>query len=155
MPFALEQMTQGLAILDKIDPVSQGAGTVNGSGVDMSKVQRLLAVLQTGVLGASATVDAKLQSCPVQGFGANVHDISGAAIVQLTQAGGKSNKVVTIEVRADQVAQQNAGDRYVRLVVTVAVAASLIAAVVYGGEAEFKPGKSQNIAAVDQSVVVP
>ena len=60
--FTLNQKpSEGLAILGTIDPVSQAAGTVTTSWVDQSVFFFVMAIIQTGVLGTSATVDAKLQ----------------------------------------------------------------------------------------------
>src|SRR5205085_1873818 len=108
------------------------AGTVNGAAVDFSKIQRLMAVVQVGAVGGGpGTVDAKLQSNSKSDFSGTTTNLSGASITQISSA----NKIATIECRADQLP---AGDRYVRLVVTVGVNAVLIAAVVLGGEAEYK-----------------
>ena len=50
-----------LAILTTLDPASQAAGTATTDWVSMALFHDLLAIVQTGSLGTSATVDAKLQ----------------------------------------------------------------------------------------------
>src|SRR5262249_53696170 len=123
-----EQLSQALSFAGtEIDPVSQGTGTVVSGGVDLSKFHRVLFLLQIGSVGASGTVNAKLQSSGqlASGYG----DISGSNITQVST----SNKLVTLEIRADQL--PNATDRYVRLSVTVGVNAVLISAVAIGAEA--------------------
>jgi hypothetical protein len=145
MPFALEQLSQALSIQDKIDPVSQAAGTVNGNAVDMSKFQRVMAVVQVGSVGASGTVTAQLQSCSASSFASGVNNVTAVSTTV-----NANNKVLTLECRADQLTP---GDRYVRVQVVVGTNAVLISAVVLGGEAEYKPASRQDIAAVVQRLV--
>lgn len=145
-----EQLTQGLTVLAKLDPVSQAAGTTTPmTDIDMSLVRRLMIILQIGSVGASGTVDAKLRASKTAG-GAYT-DITGAAITQVTV----SNKVVTIEIRDDELPGiVGAGYRYVQLSLTIGANAVLVAGVALGGEAEHKPAKANDIAAVTQRLVV-
>jgi hypothetical protein len=146
MPFALEQLTQGLSVLGVLHSQSLAAGTDNSiTNIDFSRFQRILWILDVGVLGASATVDLKLQHSATSG--GTYTDITGTAITQITT----NNHVVTIELRADQMPSN---DRYIRHNLVVGVAASQLAVIVLGGEAEWKPGKSQDIAAVAQRLVL-
>lgn len=80
--------------------------------IDMSKFDKVIFVGVVKDASADTTVDAKVQS-DAAGAGAGVADISGLAITQFTAAA--TEKEFVIEVRADQL---NAGDRYVRLLVT-------------------------------------
>lgn len=50
-----------VAILATLDPTSQAVGTLSTGWIPAGNHQNLLAVIQTGVLGTGATVDAKLQ----------------------------------------------------------------------------------------------
>lgn len=77
--------------------------------------------------------------------------MSNGSITQVTA----SNKVVTLEIRDDQL-QSIVGNGYqfIQLSVTVGTNAVLIGAVALGSEAEFKPAKSQDIAAVTQRLVI-
>ena len=146
MPFALEQLTQGLTVLAKLDPVSQGTGTTQPmTDIDMSKIQRLMIILQIGSVGGAGTVDASLKESKTAG-GTYQAFTNNIAITQVTA----SNKVVTIEVRADQL---DATYRYVQLNLTIGGNAVLVGGVALGGEAEYKPAKSQDIAAVTQRLV--
>ena len=54
--------SEELSILATIDPVSQGAGTVTTGWVNVANYHALLAVIQTGLLGASATLDGRQMS---------------------------------------------------------------------------------------------
>jgi hypothetical protein len=155
-----EQLSQALALLGAIDPVSQGAGSVNSPSIDLQKVKRALFVLDVGVFGASATVDMKLQVSPDNSVWTDLANVTpatftGAAIAQLVAAGG-NNRQARLEIRADQLAAitSPAGARYARVVVTVGVAATLICVLCFGGESEQKPASQYNGASVAQSVVV-
>jgi len=126
-----------IVVVGVINPTSQGAGALSTGWIDMQKYPQLLAVLAVGVLGASATCDAKLEQANTSG-GGGVKDITGKAITQLTKAGSDDNKQVMINLQ-DQELDINAGFRWARLTVTVAVAASLTQAIVYAHGARFGP----------------
>jgi len=141
-----EQMTQANAIVAKLDPVSQGTGTTTPmTDIDGSKYRRLLFILQIGSVGAAGTVDAKLRESKTAG-GA-YQDVSGAAITQVTA----SNKIVTIEIRPEQL---DAGYQFVQLSLTIGANAVLVGGVCLGGEAVEKPAKANDIASVTQRLVV-
>ncbi len=141
-----EQLSQALSIAGtEIDPVSQGAGTVTTGAVDLSKFHRAIFAVMVGNIGAAGTVDAKLQQSATGAGGWT--DVAGSNITQVTV----SNKVVTLEIRYDQL---TAGQRYARLSVTVGVNAVLIAALAIGGEAVQKPGSINDVGAVAQRLVM-
>jgi hypothetical protein len=131
-----------------LDPVSQAAGTVTTGWVPMSTFENVLAVLLVGAIGASATVDAKLQQAS-DGSGTGAKDISGKAITQLTKAGTDDNKQVLINVRSEELDVNN-GFTHVRLSVTVATAACLISALMLGLDARYQPATQK--ATVDEVV---
>lgn len=119
-----------------LNPVSQAAATVTTGWVPMSTFENVLAILLVGALGASATVDAKLQQAS-DSSGTGAKDITGKAITQLTQAGTDTNKEVLINVRSEELDVANSFT-HVRLSVTVATAACLISAVVLGFDARYQ-----------------
>lgn len=110
----------------------------------------LLALIQSGVLGTGATLDAKLQQA-TDASGTGAKDVAGKAISQLTQAGSGSAKQAIINLRPEDLDVNN-GYAYVRLSVTVGVAASLTAAQLLGFNPRFAPGDAINQAAVAQVV---
>jgi hypothetical protein len=135
-------------VLAKIDPDNASASTVTSGWVAAKDYARLLAVVQAGDLGASATVDAKLQQA-TDGSGTGAKDITGKAITQLTQAGTDSDKLALINLRPEELDIEN-NFTHVRLSVTVATAASEIAGLIIGFEPRFGPGS--HIAAVDEVI---
>ncbi len=141
-----EELSEALSIAGaEIDPVSQAAGTVTTGAVDLSKFHRTIFMLMIGNVGSAGTVDAKLQQSATGS--SSWTDIANSSITQVTA----SNKVVTLEIRPDQL---TAGQRYVRLSVTVGTNAVLIAALAVGGEAIQKPGNANDLAAVAQRLVM-
>lgn len=129
--------SQRVTLLDAKDPVSQGIATVTTAWLDARDFESFMALLATGAMTAASTVDAKLEQATSSG-GAGAKDVAGKAITQLTQAGADSNKQVVINLKADDLDVQG-GFRYFRLSITVAAAASLLFAAVFGLDARYQP----------------
>lgn len=125
-----------VALLAVMNPVSQAAATVVSSWVSMADIDALLAVLQTGVLGTDATIDAKLRQA-TSSAGADAKDITGKAITQLTKAANDNDQVM-LNCRSDELDINN-GFTHVALSVTVATAASLFSAQLYGFYGRYQP----------------
>jgi hypothetical protein len=97
-----------LAILTTLDPASQAAGTAATEWVSMVMFHDLLAIVQTGSLGTSATVDAKLQQAKdVNGTGTK--DVAGKALTQIVKAGGENKQALIDFTPASQVSAQILG----------------------------------------------
>ncbi|SFB02755.1 hypothetical protein SAMN04515620_11347 [Collimonas sp. OK607] len=137
-----------LAVLATIDPASQAAGAATTGWISVANHHGLLAVIQSGALGTNATLDAKLQQA-IDSAGTGAKDINGKAITQLTQAASGSNKQALINLRPEELDTVN-GFGFVRLSLTVGVAASLAAAQVLGVNPRFAPADAGNQAAVAQ-----
>lgn len=121
--------SEELSILATIDPISQGAGTVTTGWVNVANFHALLAVIQTGILGAAATLDGKFQQAQ-DNVGTGVKDVATKAIVQIVKATG-DNKQALINLKPEDVDNTN-GFGFVRLSLTVGVAASLVSAQLLG-----------------------
>lgn len=147
--FPNAKISEQLALLDTIDPVSQTAATVTTGWVDASKFQRFLALIATGVLGASATVDAKFQQA-TDSSGTGAKDVTGKAITQIVKASG-DNKQAMINLNANEL-DVNGGFCYVRLSLTVGTATSIIQAHLFGGFAKELPASATNHTDVVQVV---
>src|SRR5205823_2525063 len=92
------------------------------------------------------SLSAKIQEAST--VGGSYSDISGGAMTALTA----SSKVTTIEVRDDQL---TAGKEFVRCLLTETGSQNVVCACLpLCGEADYKPGKSQDAAAVSQRLVV-
>ncbi len=117
-------------IVDAIDPSAQAVGTLTTGWIDASKFQRFAALIQTGVLGAAATVDAKLQQA-TDAAGTGAKDVTGKAITQIVKATG-DNKQAIINLNPNQDLDFDNGFDFFRLSMTVAAAASQTSAAVLG-----------------------
>lgn len=138
------------AVLATIDPASLAVGTVTTGWLSVANFHALVASIETGALGTSATLDAKLQQA-LDSSGTSVKDITGKAITQLTQAGGGSAKQVLINVKPEELDTVN-GFGFVRLSITVGVAASLAGAQVLGVNPRYATADAFNQAAVAQII---
>jgi hypothetical protein len=141
--------SEHLSVLATINPVSQGAGTVTSGWVSVLNHHALMALINTGVLGASATVDAKLQQATSSG-GAGAKDITGKAITQIVKASG-DNKQALINMKVADLDTEG-GFAFVQLSITVATAASLVGATLFGAFPRFENGAAFNQAGVVQVV---
>lgn len=145
-----QKMSESLAVLATIDPVSQGIATVATGWVNAGNLHNLLAIIAVGVMTGGCTVDAKLQQATDSG-GTGVKDLSPAkAITQLLAAGGNNRQALLNAHTADlDVAN---GFAWVRLSITVAGAATLLAATLLGGNTRFEDAALFNQAGVAQVV---
>lgn len=147
--FPNSRISENIAVLATLDPVSQGAGTITTGWISMGKYGRLLALIGVGAMTATSTVDAKLQQA-TDGAGTGAKDIAGKAITQLLAAGG-NNRQVEIDLREDELDTNN-NFAFVRLSLTVAAAASLLQAVLVGAHPRQGLASDANQAGVVQIV---
>ena len=142
--------SEQVGMLAAINPASQGVGSAVSGWVQVSQFQKLLALVQVGVFGASATVDANLQQA-TNASGANAKVIgSGRAITQMLAAGGNN---VQAEINLDaQELDVNNGFDYVQLTITVGTAATLVAGAVFGFNPRLAVASDFNNASVAQIV---
>ena len=147
--FTNSKASEMLAILATIDPASQAAGAISSGWVSVANHLGFLAVVQTGVLGTSATVDAKLQQA-LDATGTGAKDITGRAIIQIVKATG-DNKQALINDKPEDLDTVN-GFGFVRVTVTVGAAASVTSAQLIGVNPRFAPADAANQAAVVQVI---
>ncbi|MFA5170418.1 MAG: hypothetical protein WC426_02550 [Sulfuriferula sp.] len=143
-----QKMSEGIPLLASINPVSQGVGSISSGWISAANLHQIMAIISTGVLGASATVDAKVQQA-TSNAGAGAKDVTGKAITQIVKATG-DNKQALINLRADDLDSAN-GFTFVAITLTVGVAASQVAAYLLGNP-RFQPAEAYNNASVAQVV---
>jgi hypothetical protein len=143
-----EQLTQALSIAAApVVPQTLNNSTQKTGGVDMSKFHRALFIVAIGSVTEGGSLTAKLQES-VDTTDGNFTDVTGGAATAVTE----SNKVVTLEARADQL---TAGKRYLRAVLTETGSENVVCGcVALGGEAVQKSGSAQDTAAVTQRLVL-
>lgn len=149
MPFGNLSPTSRAAIAAVIAPQQAAAGTVTTGWISMNTFKAMQALIITGVLGASATVDAKLQQA-TDSSGTGAKDVTGTAITQVVKASG-DNKQVAINVRQRDLDKNN-GFAFVRLSLTVGTAASYVSAVLLGLDPSYGPASANQAASVVQTV---
>lgn len=143
------KLSEKIAVLATLDSASVAASTVTSAYVSMANFHQLAALIKTGVLGASATIDAKLRQA-TDAAGTGVKDITGKAITQIVKATG-DNKQALIELHGAELDVNN-GYSFVCLSVTVGVAASQLDATLIGSVPRFAPASASNQAGVLQIV---
>ena len=131
-----------------IDPDAYAANAYSTGWVHMGLYEAIQAIVLAGTMASTSTVDAKLEQAQ-DGSGTGVKDIAGKALTQLTEAGTDSDKVAIINCRSDELDVANGFD-YVRLTVTVAEAASDMAAIILGHNARYAP--AADVTTVDEVV---
>jgi hypothetical protein len=147
--FPNSKASEMLAILATIDPASQAVGMVTTGWISAANHHGLLAVIQTGVLGTSATVDAKLQQA-VDSAGTSAKDINGKAISQIVKATG-DNRQVLINLKPEEL-DAAYGFSFIRILLNVGVAASLTSAQLLGVNPRYAPADAGNQAGVAQVI---
>lgn len=144
-----EKMNEKVAILATLDPASVAASTVVTAWVSVANFNSISALIQTGVLGASATIDAKLRQA-TDNAGTGAKDVTGKVITQIVAASG-NNVQASIESRVDDL-DINGGFNFVALSVTVGTAASMLSALLLGSNPRFQPASIFNKTTVVQVV---
>ena len=143
--------SEAVGLVGIIDPDAQAAGAVSSGYVDASKFFNFLTTIKTGVLGASATVDAKLQQA-TDNIGTGLKDITGKAITQLTQASpDDSDKQVLINLNNSELDTDN-GYTHFNLILTVGTATSDVGAEIQGLDPRYGPASDDNLASVAEIV---
>ncbi len=144
-----QKPSESIAVLGTYDAASVGASTVTTGWISAATFKAFLVLVATGVLGAAATVDAKLQQA-TDSSGTGAKDITGKAITQIVKATG-DNKQALINLRSEEL-DVNGGFGYFRLSITVGTAASIVGATIQGFFPDLAPASAFNQAAVVQVV---
>src|SRR3990172_1066373 len=141
----MDKLSERLAVVSCIDPDAYAAGTVTGDAIDMSKFHRIVAIVQVGDLGASATVDYSLTGSTTSG--GSYTTISGKSITQLTQAGTDDNKQAIIELTGADA--KVAGIQFVKDKLVVGGTDSDAGAIVLADRARYAPASDNDLSSVD------
>jgi hypothetical protein len=142
--------TEQVAVLGAINPASQAAGSVASGWIPAANFQKFLALVQVGVFGASATVDANIQQA-TSAAGAGAKAIGAGRAITQALAGGGNNVQAEINLDAQELDVAN-GFAFIQLTITVGTAATLVAGAVLGFNPRFAPASDFNTAAVVQIV---
>lgn len=128
----MERLNEKVKVTQAIAPQSSGAATLTSSAIDTLGYGALLAILSIGAIGASGTVNAKIEESDT-GSG-SWSDVTGAAIVQLGDT--DDNKAPTIDLITGGIKQTK---RYARVSLTIAGATCLVECTVLQYHADKEP----------------
>lgn len=137
------------AIVGTVDPDANGVGAVSSDWVDMAAFESIMAIVMSGTLGTSATLDAKLEQA-TDSSGTGAKDISGKAITQLVKASNDDDQAI-INCRAEDLDLAN-DFTHARLTMTVGTATSDAAGIVLGFNAKRMPVDGEDLASVVEIV---
>lgn len=98
------------------DPDAYAIGAANGVIIDRQGFDEVLFEVNSGTLGAAATLDFKVQHGNDSGL-SDAADVTGAAITQMVKA-TDDDKIVLLRIRGEGL------KRYIRGVLTIGVATS-------------------------------
>ncbi len=139
------QPSERAAVVGTIDPVDVNNTSTSSDNLDMSLFREGMFILQTGVMAASSTLDAKLQES-VNGT-SGWQDITGKSMTQMVNT--DDNKQVVFNIKAEEL---SAGYRYVKLLLTPSAHSILASAVVLGMKPAIGPANDNDISSVAQIV---
>jgi hypothetical protein len=148
MPDINLKPSQRAGVVGAVNPQSSST-TVTSGWIDSTTFHNYLALIKTGTLGTSATVDAKLQQATDSG-GTGAKDVTGKAITQLVKASNDNNQA-TIDLKQEDLDFAN-GFKFFRLSITVGTAASLVDGTVFGFDARYGNATDNDAATVVQSL---
>lgn len=142
--------SEEVAVVGNIDPDAYTAAAYSTGWIAAKNFHEFLAIVQAGTLGASATLDGKLEQAS-DGSGTGAKDITSKSITQLTQAGTDSDKQALINLRPSELDLDN-GFTHFRLTITVGTATSDAGGIVLGLGPRTGPAQDNDAATVDEIV---
>ena len=126
---------EGAAVAAVIAPGNKVAAAANSAWIDLAAFYQLAAIIATGTLGASATLDGKWQLAD-DGTGTNTVDAPTTVLTQIVKASG-DNKQAIHTLDPNQLTLRT--KRFARYVLTVGTAASDAVVVILGIQARSIP----------------
>ena len=131
-------MTTRNPLVVAIAPSNQAAGAQSTGWISVADYFNFMALVNVGALGASGTVDAKIEQAQ-DSSSTGAKDVAGKAITQIVA----SNKTAAIDINQNDIDVTN-GFTHIRLTITVGTAACDTAATVIGAYARYeKPDNNQ------------
>lgn len=139
-----------MAVVGIVDPDLNTAGDHSTGWISAADFHRYMAVIAAGALGASATLDAKIEQA-TDAAGADAKDVDGKAITQMTAAGGDSDKQAIINLAPTELDIANNFSHF-RVTLTIATASSDSGVVVIGHGPRYAPASERDLASVAEIV---
>lgn len=149
MPNININLYEEVSLVGIIDPDAYAAGAVSTPFIAAKDMFSFMAIIMAGTLGASATLDAKLEQATDSG-GTGVKDIPGKAITQLVKATNDDDQAV-INIKQQDLDIENDFTHF-RLTMTVGTATSDAGAVIMGSTFRHGDGSDNDLASVVEVV---
>ena len=143
------RLSEMLGVVATIDPDANTAAAYIGDEIDMSKWTRVLFIIQTGVLGTSATVDFIVNGGASSNAGSHATAVTGKLITQLVKASNDDDQVL-LEVTAEECAAQ--GLNFIEGTMTVGTATSDCSMVAIGLRGDYSDVTDHDLASVVEIV---
>ena len=138
-------------ILGAVNPASLSTGATSTGWISAANFQNFMAIVQTGLLGTSATVDAKIEQATTSS-GTGAKDLTGSAITQIVKASGDNvQEIITFATDSLDIGNNYA---FFRLTITVGTAASIVGAMVLGSNQRTGTIAAGDAASVKEIVTV-
>lgn len=147
--YAGGNILETVGVVATIDPDAYTAAAYTTDVIDMQNWREVVFIVQSGDLGASATLDFLVKGDTASG-GSFSTTITGKTMTQYTQAGTDSDKQTLVRVTAEEAAAQ--GFRYIRGTMTVGTATSDCGVIALGMGCRYQPVENFDLASVDEMV---
>ena len=118
------QLSNRVTVNTALAPVSKSAGSTTSAAIDLTGYSGGSLLVSAGVIASSGTVDCKIQTSTATG--GSYTDLTGAAITQMTEAGGDSGSSQLVDFKCP------AGSPFVKTVLVNATAAAIQGVYVIG-----------------------
>lgn len=154
-----ELPSEHVAILGVTDPDAHSAAATSTGWIDAGGFHNFMAVLQTGIMEAGATLNAKLEQA-TNGSGGSAKDITGKAIVEIDEASASppdtNDKQHVINLKQEELDVEG-GFTHFRLTTTLVSTASPdltsdFSAIVFGLNPRYLPATENDAATVGQII---
>lgn len=138
-----------VTVLDGIHAASQSAAEKLTAAIDLSKYRKVVFIVDSGVLGASGTLDFQVKGATTSG--GTYTAITGTAATQLVKA-TDDGKYVTVEVSGEKVADLALGYKWIKGSLLPGTAAAVSNVVALGFLRGYEPASADNAATVAQQI---
>lgn len=142
---------QAVAFLGGIAPAAIAASTVTSGWISAANYQNFMAIISAGVLGASATLDAKIQQA-TDSAGTGAKDLTNAAITQMVKATDDGKQAI-ISFATDSLDIGN-DFAFFRVSLTVGTATSAASAVILGMDQRIGAVANTDAATVKEIILI-
>lgn len=147
MNFTNIRLNESVALLDGIHALLQTASEKLTASIDLSKFDRVVFIIDTGTLGASATMDFQVKASNLTA--GTYTAVPSTAITQLVKA-TDDNKYAVVDVDVTKIADLNLGYKWLKGSLLPGTASCTSSVVVLGLGTGYGPASAVNATTVAQ-----